>query len=63
MLSESFLGCALFIPRGCRIYPHLALMVPTVGLNWPPGMNRSLYLTTMCSPGPVAACNMFVGKN
>ena len=40
-----FFRCALFIPRGCRILPHLALMIPRVGLNWPPGMNRSLYLT------------------
>ena len=40
----SVFGCALLIPRGCRIRPHLALMIPRVGLNWPPGMNRSLYL-------------------
>ena len=38
------LGFALFIPRGCRIHPHPALMIPRVGLNWSPGMNRSLYL-------------------
>ena len=44
----SVLGCALFIPggalfipRGCLIHPHSALRV---GLNWSPGMNRSLYL-------------------
>ena len=44
MLFDSFLGCALFIPRGCRIHRDLALMVPRVGLKWPPGMNWSLYL-------------------
>ena len=48
----SVLGCALFIPggvlfipRGCLIHPHPALIIPRVGLNWSPGMNRSLYLT------------------
>ena len=48
----SILGCvlfipggALFIPRGCLIHPHPALIIPRVGLNWSPGMNRSLYLT------------------
>ena len=47
----SVLGCALFIPggvlfipRGCLIHPHPALIIPRVGLNWSPGMNRSLYL-------------------
>ena len=47
----SILGCvlfipggALFIPRGCLIHPHPALIIPRVGLNWSPGMNRSLYL-------------------
>ena len=49
----SVLGCALFIPggvlfipRGCLIHPHPALIIPRVGLNWSPGMNRSLYLNS-----------------
>ena len=51
----SILGCvlfipggALFIPRGCLIHPHPALIIPRVGLNWSPGMNRSLYLNIIC---------------
>ena len=61
----SILGCvlfipggALFIPRGCLIHPHPALIIPRVGLNWSPGMNRSLYLT---SRKPVV-CAIMVNK-
>ena len=37
-------GGALFIPTGCLIHSHPALIIPRVGLNWSPVMNRSLYL-------------------
>ena len=37
-------GDALFIPRGRCMHPYPALIIPRVGLNWSPGMNRSLYL-------------------
>ena len=37
-------GGAFFIPKGCLIHPHPALIIRKVGLNWSLGMNRSLYL-------------------
>ena len=59
----SVLGCALFIPggvlfipRGCLIHPHPALIIPRVGLNWSPGMNRSLYLNCAMD----VRCSLFV---
>ena len=63
----SILGCVLiipggafFIPRGCLIHPHPALIIPRVGLNWSPGMNRSLYLSIPLCCVPACACSVLL---
>ena len=63
----SVLGCALFIPggalfisRGCRIHLHPALIIPRLGLNWSPGMNRSPYLNNFIEKPCLISLSFFL---